>query len=218
MTDLKLYDLTPSPNNLKARLALGYKGLAYERIPFQPQDLPGDRGKLVEVSRQPRTPVLVHGQTVIFDSAGIMRYLEANFPATPPLFTSDYQQFGEIEEWELFARTKLGEAIRMAFGQAFAPAPDLKVVDEARRKLAEATGALEDRLSGRTWLVGDHLTAADVACAAPLYLTDLTEQAAGAHPLLGFFRAHLSLGQDRPHTLAWLRRVMAHDPVFGKRG
>ena len=63
----------------------------------------------------------------------------------------------------------------------------------------------------------DHLTAADIACASPLYLADLTEENAGSHPISSFFHAHMKLGEGREKTRAWVRRVMAYDPVKGQR-
>jgi glutathione S-transferase len=214
---LTLHELTASPNNVKARIALGYKGLEYERVPLELNEFPGDRSPVVQLSRQPRLPVLQDGQTVIFGSDAIFRYLEANFPEAPPIFTDDYQAFGEIEQWEILARTQLGEPIGMIFGQAFAPEADSAVLAKANQLINDRTGALEDKLSTGEFLVGDHLTAADIACAAPLYLADLTEENAGSHPITGFFHAHMKLGEGREKTRAWVRRVMAYDPVKGQR-
>lgn len=216
-TDLKLHELTGSPNNVKIRIALAYKGLDYERVPLEFESFPGDRTSLVRISRQPRAPVLEHGKTIVYDSSGILRYLDANFPDTPTLFADDYEAFGEIERWELFARTKIGEPIGLIFGQAFAPSADPQTIATANQLLAENTGALEDRLNNNEFLVGDHLTAADIVCAAPLYLTDLTDENAQAHPVAAFFQADLKLGDDRPKTRAWIRRVIAYDPIKGKR-
>ena len=70
---IQLYDIAPSPNNMKARIALDYKGLAYERIPVDPED----RSVVIEISRQPLTPVLVHEGRAIWDSAAILRYSAA---------------------------------------------------------------------------------------------------------------------------------------------
>ncbi len=216
-TNLTLHELTGSPNNVKARIALGYKGLKYDRKPVELSEYPGNRDSVVKLSRQPRLPVLQHGQNVIFDSGAILRYLEANFPDTPPIFDEDYETFGEIEQWELFVRTQIGEPIGMIFGQAFAPEPDAQVIAKANELLNDRTGALEDKLNTGEFLVGEHITAADIACVAPLYLADLTEQNAGAHPIAGFFRAHLKLGEGREKTRSWVRRVMAYDPVCGQR-
>lgn len=216
-TNLTLHELTASPNNLKVRIALAYKGLDYERRPVDLSEFPGDRSAVLKMSRQPRLPVLQHGKTMIFDSAAIMRYLEANFPDTPPLFRQEFAEFGEVEQWELFARTQIGEPIGMVFGQAFAPESDPQVVERAKGMLAERTGVLEERLSKQDYLVGDHLTAADIACAALLYLVDLTEANAATHPALEFFARHMQLPAGREKTRGWIRRVVAYDPVMGAR-
>ena len=215
--DLILHELTGSPNNVKARIALGYKKLEYERKPFAFDKYPGDRSGVVALSRQPRLPVLQHGKTVIFDSGAILRYLEANFPETPPLFVEDHAMFREIEQWELFVRTQLGEPISMLFGQAFAGSADKTVCATANRMLHERTGAFEDKLTTGEVLVGNHLTAADIVCAAPLYLADLTEQQANSNPIAKFFHDHMTLGEGREKTRAWVRRLMAYDAVLGRR-
>ena len=117
---LKLYDLTPSPNNIKVRCALAYKKLSYERILVDP----ANREAVVKVSTQPLTPTLLHGDTVVFDSYAILRYLDANFPETPRLFSTDRPTLKSIEAWELYARTDVGPGISMAFGQLRAETPE----------------------------------------------------------------------------------------------
>ena len=94
-------------NNMKVRVALGFKGIDYEFRSIEPRD----RADLVRVSGQNLTPVLVHGGCVLFDSAAILRYLDANFPGTPKLFGDSHRQQWEIEDWELFARTELAATI-----------------------------------------------------------------------------------------------------------
>ena len=74
-TDLTLHELTGSPNNVKVRIGLGYKGLKYERKPVALDGFPGNREAVVALSRQPRLPVLQHGKTVIFPESS------AEFPA-----------------------------------------------------------------------------------------------------------------------------------------
>ncbi len=217
MSTLRLHELTGSPNSVKVRVALGYKGLDYERVPLELDGFPGDRAALISLSRQPRAPVLQHGETIIFDSGAILRYLEANFPDTPPIFTTDYATLPEIERWELFSRTQLSEPVGMVFSQAFAPAPDAEVLAKANQLLNEHCGALEDALSQGDFLVGDHLSAADIVVGSSLYLADLTESNSKTHPIAAFFGAHLKLGEGREKTRAWVRRVVAYDPIVGKR-
>ena len=80
------------------------------------------------------------------------------------------------------------------------------------------TGNLEKKLNADEFLVGDHLTAADIACASPLYLADLSEHNASNHPISSFFHKHMHLGDGREKTRGWIRRVIAWDPVLGRSG
>jgi glutathione S-transferase len=207
MTDLVLHELAPSPNNLKVRMALGFKGIPYERAPIQP----GDRTSILAVSGQPRTPVLVHGETVIFDSNGINRYLEANVKREPRLFSEEYAEFGEIEQWELFARTRLGEPIGALFRMAASDAVDPAGVAEANARFHDLTGELEGALEDTGFLVGGRTTNADLAVSCLANLGMLTEEHAAASPILGFFRDRLALGDGRERTRAWIERHVAYD-------
>ena len=89
-----LYQLSPSPNSIKVRLALGLK-----QIPCTLQDTnPADRTALVALSGQSLTPVLTDGDRVIYDSYAILRYLDANNPkAGPRLFSNERSEHKEIE-------------------------------------------------------------------------------------------------------------------------
>ena len=73
-------------NNMKVRVALGFKQIPYE---FRTID-PAQRGEIVRLSGQRLTPLMQHGDRVLFDSAAILRYVEANFRDRPPLFGSSH--------------------------------------------------------------------------------------------------------------------------------
>jgi glutathione S-transferase len=150
-------------NNLKVRVALLYKGIAHEFCTIDP----ADRSKVVEVSGQFLTPVMVHGATVLFDSAAILRYLDANFPRAPKLFGKSRDEQWAIEDWERFGRGPLAEPMMRV---VHARVQGHAVVDELReaavRDLAAAVEHLARGLAGRTWLVGESMSAADITCGA----------------------------------------------------
>lgn len=166
MTQLVLYGFETS-NNMKVRVGLGFKGIDYE---FRTVD-PKDRTELVRVSGQQLTPVMQHGDVVLFDSAAILRYLDANFPDTPRLFGERHREQWEIEDWELFARTELASPMmnvvhRRVYGE---PVDDALLArcaadyERAATKIAERLGA------GGGWLAGGRMTAADVTAAAVVF-------------------------------------------------
>ena len=157
--------------------------------------------------------MLKHGETVIFDSNGILRYLDANFPDTPRLYTEDYAQFGEIEEWEMWSKTEMSLPVRTIFGQFFAPEPDLDACRQASEAMHEATGRIEAALEKNPFVMGEVMKAPDIVCAVGVNLAMISEAAASG-PIMGFFQTHFHLGEGRERTREWVRRVMAHDPLF----
>lgn len=183
------------------------------REPVELDSYPGDRSEIVALSTQPLTPVLKHGDTVIFDSGAILRYLDANFPDTPRLFTEDYAEMGELERWELWAKTDLYSQVVAVFGQVFARTPDTAVLRRARESMHQATGRIEAALERAPFLLGDAMKAADVV-SAPLVNLAMISDSAEAGPILSFFREHFQLGEGRERTREWVRRVMAYDPLF----
>lgn len=203
---LKLYDLTPSPNNIKVRCALAFKKLPYERILVDP----ANREAVVKASTQPLTPVLLHGDTVVFDSYAIMRYLDANFPETPRIYSADRPTLKAIEAWELFARTDVGPGISMAFGQLRAETPDADVLKRANDLIGKGASRVEETLAKSQWLMGDAPTAADFTVGTMLFLGAVPEEAVKKVPAWGFFRKHLKL-ERAPKTVDWIGRVMAYD-------
>ena len=204
---VKLYDLAPSPNNMKVRIALSYKKIPFEKIPVSSND----RSEVIRISGQPLTPVLTHGTTVIFDSGAILRYLDANFRSTPSLFSTDYDTMTEIERWENLGRVELSRSVGTIFRQFFSPTKDSAAMERASKQLHDLTGGFEDRLSRASWLVGDRMTAADLSTAPMIYYGMLPTTVASESPLHKLFFDHFHLGEGRTKTREWVTRVMAFD-------
>jgi len=181
-------------NNIKVRVALGYKEIPFEFRKIDPQD----RETILALTGQTLTPVLEHDGRVLFDSAAILRYLDANFRDTPSLFGRDREEQWAIEDWERFARGSLAGPMMEIVKQSLRGGE----VDEAMRQrcsaaFAEAATELDAALSGRDWLVGETMSAADISTA----------------PVLRRIRSSGMLdwptGLDRVD--AWVGRVMAFD-------
>jgi glutathione S-transferase len=201
---LKLYNLHPSPNSMKARVALAYKELPYERIDVSPTE----REEIVRVSGQPLTPVLVDGKTVIFDSGAILRYLEANYRKTRPIYSSDYDTMKAIEKWELFGQTDLGPGVGPIFGQIFAGTAQADVIKQANEKFNAACKKLESELATRRYLVGDTLTAADIVLGS---IASCGRIKGASEPITQFFEKHLHLDPSLKKVAEWIDRVRAYD-------
>jgi len=208
MSDVVMYDLALSPNNTKVRLALNYKGIPYERI-----DVPGDddRAGIVELSGQPLTPVLCHGDAVVPDSAAILRYLEANFPDTPKILFTDRPTMLEACQLEKWILNNTYNLAGMVFNDFMSGDPDPAVGEEASRLLHEQTADFESRLEGQDFLMGDSMSFVDMTAAPLVGYGMVPAEVASTNPVAQHFHDHLSLGADRDRTRAWVARVMAHD-------
>jgi len=205
MTNLKLYTLPLSPFNTKVRLALKLKGLAYKAVEFSGFD---DRDLVVKISGQPLTPVLTDGDTVIYDSFGIMRYLDANFPG-PRLFASDRETMQKIQEWERFGN-ELGSIIGMVLTQAFNNTIDDQATEQAQALLDTVPQALEDVLANSEFLMGDAITAADLSV-APFLRFPMWNAEDVDFPLAKFVAQRLTLSAKFPKVHAWVTRVLELD-------
>ena len=153
-------------NNIKVRLALEYKSIPYEFRSIEP----GDRDELLRISGQFLTPVMVDGGTVLFDSAAILRYLDANFPDTPKLYGGSQAEQWEIEDWERFGRGPLAESMTsLVHARVTGQAVSREQQASASKAFETAVRGLEARLDGRQWIVGQGITAADITCGAVIY-------------------------------------------------
>ncbi|MFK5956278.1 MAG: glutathione S-transferase family protein [Planctomycetota bacterium] len=205
MTQLKLYTLPLSPFNTKVRLALKLKGLTYEEVKFSGFD---DRDPVVEVSGQPLTPVLVDGDKAIYDSFGILRYLDANFPG-PRLFSSNRETMQRIQEWERFG-AELGGIISMVLTQAFNDKIDDQATAQAQALLDTVPQALEDALADSDYLMGDVITAADLTV-VPFLRFPIWDADDVDFPLAKFVAERLTLSAKFSRVHAWVARVMELD-------
>lgn len=211
MADIKILDLAPSPNNMKVRIGLSYKGIPFERVAVALDD--AERAGVIAETGQPLTPALIHGDVRLFDSSAILRYIDANFRDTGPrLFSETREGMREIERWERFGQADCIAGVGLTFEQAVSGFQ----VDEAKKKqanesVAKATEKLEGRLAESPWLAGDAMTAADIICAPPLFYAMLPASLAEQGPFMKFFHDHLEMPAGREKTRDWVMRVMAHD-------
>lgn len=200
---LRLYGTPFSTNVERVRLALAHKGLAVEHVEV-PAD---DRSDVIAVSGQHLVPVLAteRDEEVIFDSLVILAWLEDRHP-DPPLFPREDPRRTEVRlflEW--FDRVwKLPpNAITAELEQL---APDAIRVEGFARRMRDCLMLFERLLQGRPYLMGDELTAADIAAFPFLKF------AAGRDPgddelFHRVLQEHQRLGSEHQNLRAWLERM-----------
>jgi GSH-dependent disulfide-bond oxidoreductase len=165
---LQLYSL-PTPNGVKASIALEETGLPYEahRVSFDSNDQLSP--EFLSLNPNNKIPAIVDpngpgGQPLaLFESGAILVYLAAK---TGQLMPTDEAQRYETLQWVMWQMGGVGPMFgQLGFFHKFAgkdyddKRPRDRYVAESKRLL----GVLEQRLNKRQWMMGDAYTIADIA-------------------------------------------------------
>jgi len=197
---ITLYEHPLSPYAQKVKIALREKGEPFDAALPGGLGAGGGAGAFAEANPRAEVPVLIDGETAIFDSTIILEYIEDRWPIPPllPAGAADRARARMIEEvmdthFEAI-NWGLGELnwFRRAEGEL---AQTLKT--NAARQTQGFFAWLEGQLGGRPWFNGATFGWGDLAVAP-------------------FVAASVSLG-NRPagasRLAAWLERVMARPSV-----
>jgi glutathione S-transferase len=140
---LEFFELAPSPNNTKLRMALRFKGIPFEAIPVDPFD----RTAVVELSGQELTPAIRDRGVVLNDSEAILHYLDANYRDTPRLIPGDREGRKRADAW----KQRLDEELVPHWLPGFLTVLKLRDAypDDERAAFADALGRLEEELGDR---------------------------------------------------------------------
>ena len=187
---MRLYDYAASANCYKARLLLAQLGVAYERVPVD--IFAGESTTADYLERNPagRTPALEldSGETIA-ESNAILLYLGEGTTFVP----DDLLERARVWQWLFFEQNlfepNVGTARfwRLTGRDAGRPEVFAARVDSARGAL----GVLDAGLRGRTFVLGEGYTVADVSLYAYAHVAGDGGIEMGAYPSVA----------------AWLRRV-----------
>ena len=156
------------------------------------------------MSGQPLVPVLDYHGAILVESMEIVRFLEEGHP-DPPLYPPDPREVFEFIDWFNGSWKGPPNQIEAALGK---PAPDQALIAELERSMIGALDRFERMLTDGDYLLGDTLTAADIAAFPFLKYATLhdPEDDELFHLIL---RDRQRDGVERPHLAAWIERVNA---------
>ena len=156
---MRLYDYDASGNCFKVRLLLALLGLDYERVPvdiFAGDTLTPEFGRLNPVRE---TPVLeLDDGEVLIQSNAILWYLAEGSRYLPQ---TAFER-GEVVQWLSFEQERVMSGIGSARFRILT-GRDAEVVPARLALGRTALEALEGRLDGRRFLVGDRCSIADLS-------------------------------------------------------
>jgi glutathione S-transferase len=173
---MKLYGFPPSPNTWKVRAAAHQMGIPLE---LEFVDLTkGAQRKPEYLALNPtgRTPTLVDGDFVLWESTAIMNYLGTR--KKTPLWPEDARARADIARWQSWHQQHWSRGTNtLTFENLIKKvmnlgAPDPKAVAQGTELFHQEAAVLDAHLGRHPYLVNDTLTLADFTVAAPLVHTE----------------------------------------------
>lgn len=145
-------------------------GISYEHDPISYVDPALAAPPYVELNPNARIPILVLDGFAVWESLAINLYLAEKFPTSLSLATLEERALGA--QWALWAATSIEQPIMdWAFNTIVKPEAerDMQVALKARVDLQRPFDALNAALAGKTYLIGERFTVADLNTAAIMY-------------------------------------------------
>ncbi len=186
---LKLISHNLCPYVQRAVIALNEKGVPFERIDI---DLANKPDWFLKISPLGKTPVLLVGDTAIFESAVIVEYLEETQPK--PLHPADALRRAEHRAWIEFSSAVLGDIWGLE------TAPDEATFRAKATQIEAKFARLEARLAGTPWFDGAAFSLVDAVFGPAFRYFDVFDQ-------IGDF----GIFANKPKIAAW-RAELAKRP------
>jgi GST-like protein len=155
------YNLAPNP--MKVALMLEELGIAYEAIPVDTRKGEQHTAAFKTLNPNAKVPVIDDAGTAIFDSNAILLWLadkHGRFVARDPAST----ERAETLAWLMFIASGVGPYSGQAVHfRTAAPEPKEYALNRYDFEAHRHWGILNERLSSRTWLVGNDYSIVDMA-------------------------------------------------------
>jgi len=158
---IKFY-FSGAPNPMKVALFLEETGLEYEPIPVDTRKGDQFAPDFLKVNPNSKVPVIVDGDATVFDSNAILLYLgEKTGQFMPPAGDANR---GDLLSWLMFVASGVGPfSGQCVHFRHFAPGSNEYSVTRYAFEAKRHYTLLDERLKGRSYMVGDTYTIIDMA-------------------------------------------------------
>ncbi|MBC7444773.1 MAG: glutathione S-transferase N-terminal domain-containing protein [Polaromonas sp.] len=152
----------PSPNPLKVALFLEESGLPYELVPVDTRKGEQHAPSFSALNPNAKTPALVDGDAVVFDSNAILLYLAEKTGQFLPANTPEAR--AQMYSWLMFVATGIGPYSGQAVHfRHFAPEPKAYAVNRYGFEAQRHWDLIDARLAQHPYMLGDKYTLVDMA-------------------------------------------------------
>ena len=152
----------PSPNPAKVALFLEESGLDYQMVPVDTARGEQHGAAYRAINPNGKTPALVDGDAVVFDSTAILLYLAVKHGKFLPENTPEVRS--RMYSWLMFIATGIGPFSGQAVHfKHFAPEPKAYALNRYDFEARRHWRILDEHLATRTFMVNEEYTIVDMA-------------------------------------------------------
>jgi glutathione S-transferase len=197
---MKLYYNPLSPNVRRVRLTAAVLGLELEEKLLDFSKGEHKTPEYLALNPNGAVPTLVDGDFVLTESRSIMQYLASKKPESG-LLPRDETARADVTRWQFWDASHFSPQLgtlafeKMIKGMIGMGEPDSAKINDALVNFRRFAAVLNQRLSGKQYVVGNGLTLADLTLGSSLMYAKQTEV-----PLAEF-----------PNVEAWLARITVLD-------
>lgn len=156
---LKFYYHT-APNPMKVALCLEEMGLDYEPVPVDTRKGEQFTPQFLSLNPNAKTPVLVDGETTVFDSNAILLYLAEKTGQ----FLPEPAQRGDLLSWLMFIASGIGPYSGQAVHfKRMSPVEQDYAIQRYQFEAERHWGIVDDRLGRTPFMLGETYTIVDMA-------------------------------------------------------
>jgi glutathione S-transferase len=208
---LKVYHDPCTVNCRKVLAGLDLMEVPFERVHVDYFTGGHKKPEFTAINPMAALPALVDGDLMLSESNAILQYV-ADTQRAEQYYPTDPKKRADVNRWMLWEAAHWFPScyvylVEYVVKPLLNAEPDPAVIDKEAPNWHKLAGVLDQRLAQSPWLVGDSVTIADLAVAAPMHLHEQQRLPLGEHPNL---RRWMIEGVER--LPCWQR---THEAVVG---
>jgi glutathione S-transferase len=194
---MKLYINKLSPNVRRVRLTAAVLGLKLEETALDFTKGEHKKPEYLALNPNGAVPTLTDGDFVLTESRAIMQYLAAKKPESG-LLPRDEQQRADVTRWQFWDSSHFSPQVgTLVFQKMLKPMfgmgePDAGKIEEALTNIRRYGAVLNQQLEGKTYVVGNALTLADLTLASTLMYAKQVDLSLAEYPNVQAWFARIS--------------------------
>ncbi|MBI2360506.1 MAG: glutathione S-transferase family protein [Deltaproteobacteria bacterium] len=153
---IQLYDFASSPNCQRVKVVLAEKNLSYDAVPVDLRKGEQKKADFLKLNPYGKVPVIIDGDTVVYESCIINEYLEEKYPA-PPLLPNDPAKKAKIRILIDYGLNHLDapyQKLRMELMKE-EKERNHELLDSAKRELKNLLQRFEREIGDKPYLAGE---------------------------------------------------------------